>query len=68
MVLNGLSDYYKPTDCHLTNIKYLVVAGSSILVEGAGAASKAAALDLGDELAGKTVVLVVSGGPLDAAT
>jgi threonine dehydratase len=38
------------------------------LAEGAGAASLAAAMKLRDRLAGKTVVCVMSGGNLDAAT
>jgi threonine dehydratase len=35
------------------------------LAEGAGAASLAAALKLGDRLAGKKVALIMSGGNLD---
>ena len=38
------------------------------LAEGAGAASLAAALKLRTQLAGKRVVIVLSGGNIDAAT
>jgi threonine dehydratase len=38
------------------------------LAEGAGAASLAAAVKLRSQLAGKTVVCVMSGGNIDAAT
>lgn len=44
-----------------------LLADDSVLVEGAAASSVAAALQLGDELAGKTVVLPISGSNLSMA-
>lgn len=46
----------------------LALRATHNLAEGAGAAPLAAAMKLGDRLAGKTVVCVMSGGNLDAAT
>jgi len=44
---------------------YLLLEKTHNLTEGAGAASTAAALKMKDQLAGKTVVGVISGGNLD---
>jgi threonine dehydratase len=46
----------------------LALQATHNLAEGAGAASLAAAMKLRDRLAGKTVVCVMSGGNVDAAT
>jgi threonine dehydratase len=46
----------------------LLLRNTHNLAEGAGAASLAAALRLREELAGKRVVIVLSGGNLDTAT
>jgi threonine dehydratase len=45
----------------------LYLSGAHTLAEGAGAASLAAALQLGPQLAGRKVALVLSGGNLSAA-
>ncbi len=46
----------------------LALRATHNLAEGAGAAPLAAAMKLRDRLAGKTVVCVMSGGNIDAAT
>jgi threonine dehydratase len=46
----------------------LALRGTHNLAEGAGAAPLAAAMKLRDRLAGKTIVCVMSGGNIDAAT
>lgn len=59
-----LTDMVLVDDDEIADAVYRLLTGDSVLAEGAGAAATAAALQLGDDLAGKTVVLVVSGGNL----
>lgn len=59
-----LADMVRVTDEAIETAIYRLLSEDSVMAEGAGAASTAAALDLGEKLAGKTVVLVVSGGNL----
>jgi threonine dehydratase len=59
-----LADMVLIDDDEIEDAVYRLLADDAVLAEGAGAASTAAALKMGDDLAGKTVVLVVSGGNL----
>ena len=60
-----LSDMVLVGEDELRETVYLLLGETHNLVEGAGAASTAAALKLRSQLAGKKVVGVVSGGNLD---
>lgn len=62
-----LSDMVRVDDDALRDGVRRLLTGDSILAEGAGGAAVAAALERSDELAEKTVVLVVSGGNMDPA-
>jgi threonine dehydratase len=59
-----LDDFVLVEDMALEEAVRLLLVHSHNLVEEAGAASLAAALSLGEQLSGKKVVLVVSGGNL----
>lgn len=59
-----LPEVVRVDDDAIEEAVYRLLDDDSVLAEGAGAASNAAALEIGDALAGKTVVLVVSGGNL----
>ena len=59
-----LSEMVRVEDDDLGDAIHRLLTDDSVLVEGAAAASVAGALKLGDELAGKTVVLPISGGNL----
>lgn len=61
-----LADMVLLSDDELREALRLLVDEERILAEGAGAASVAAALQRGDELAGETVVLTVSGRNLSS--
>lgn len=56
-----LDDFVLVTDDQIEDAIYRLVDEESILAEGAGAAGVAAALALGEELAGQTVVVTISG-------
>lgn len=60
-----LSDLVLVSEEELREATFLLLKEHRHLVEGAGAASTAAALKLGSRLAGKKVVAVISGGNLD---
>ena len=60
-----LSDIVLVGEDELREAVYLLLKETHNLVEGAGAASTAAALKLGSHLTGKNVVAVISGGNLD---
>ncbi len=62
-----LTDFMLVTDEQINEAVRLLARDAKQLVEGAGAASLAAALELGEELRGKKVVGVVSGGNLPLA-
>jgi threonine dehydratase len=63
-----LDDLVELTEDELADGIRLALRTTHNLAEGAGAASLAAAKKLRDQLAGKRVVCVMSGGNLDAAT
>ena len=62
-----LSDFVLVSDEHINDAIRILARDAKQLVEGAGAASLAAAIKLRDQLSGKKVVGIVSGGnlPLD---
>lgn len=60
-----LSDVVLLSEEELREATYIILKETHNLPEGAGAAATAAALKLGGELQGKTVVGVLSGGNLD---
>lgn len=65
-ILNDhLSEMVRVDDDSLRKGVKQLLTDDSILAEGAGGAAVAAALERRDELVGKTVVLVVSGGNMD---
>jgi threonine dehydratase len=57
-----LSDFVLVSDAAINDALKLIAQHGKQIVEGAGAASLAAAIKLGDELRGKKVVGIVSGG------
>ncbi|USZ69897.1 threonine/serine dehydratase (plasmid) [Halorussus salilacus] len=62
-----LADMVLVEDDDLRDAIYRLLTADSVLAEGAAATSVAGALSLGDELAGETVVLPISGGNLSTA-
>ena len=60
-----LTDIVLVNDKEIRNAVYLILNETHNMVEGAGAASTAAALKMKDELHGKTVVSIISGGNLE---
>ena len=62
-----LSDMFTVSDEAIRDAIRRLIRDEHILVEGAGATSVAGALELGDELAGETVVLQLSGRNLAGA-
>lgn len=63
---NLLSDFVLVTDEQINDAIRILARDAKQLVEGAGAASLAAALKLRDQLSGKKVVGIVSGGNLES--
>jgi threonine dehydratase len=63
-----LDDVVTLTEEELMDGVRLALQATHNLAEGAGAASLAAAVKLKDQLRGKKVVCVMSGGNIDAAT
>lgn len=59
-----LDDFVLVSEEELRQAVYLYLAGAHTLAEGAGAAPLAAALKLKDDLAGRRVALILSGGNL----
>jgi threonine dehydratase len=64
----GLAGFVTVTDAAIAEALRLVLASTHTLVEGAGAAGLAGLLALREELAGKTVAVVLSGANIDAET
>ncbi len=62
-----LDDFILVTEEDLRQAIILVLEAAHLVVEGAGAASTAAALRLRERLVGKTVVLILSGGNITLA-
>ena len=56
-----LDEFVRVSDDQIEAAIYRLLDEDAILAEGAGASGVAAALDLGEELAGKTVVVTISG-------
>jgi threonine dehydratase len=59
-----LDDFVLVSDDEMRAAVRLLIEKAHTLTEGAGAAPLAAAISLGDRLAGRRVALVVSGGNL----
>jgi threonine dehydratase len=64
----GLAGFVTVTDAAIAEALRLLLASTHTLVEGAGAAGLAGLLALREELAGKTVAVVLSGANIDAET
>jgi threonine dehydratase len=64
----GLDDVVTMTEDELVGGVRLALRTTHNLAEGAGAAPLAAAMKLRDRFAGKKVVIVMTGGNIDAAT
>lgn len=64
----GLAGFVTVTDAEIAEAVRLVLAATHTLVEGAGAAGLAGLRVLREELAGKTVAIVLSGANIDAET
>ena len=64
----GLDDIVTLSEEEIAEGVRLALRTTHNLAEGAGAASLAAAMKLGDRLAGRKIVCVMSGGNIDAAT
>jgi len=67
-LLEGLAGFVTVTDDEIAAAVRLLLSTTHNLVEGAGAAGLAGLLRLRDELAGRTVAIVISGANIDAAT
>lgn len=68
IILNGVDEIVLVSDDEIRDAIRLVWRTTHNLVEGSGAAATAATIKLREQLAGKTVVNVISGGNLDSAT
>ncbi|MAE60563.1 MAG: serine/threonine dehydratase [Planctomycetaceae bacterium] len=64
----GLTDFVLADDAELAEAMRLMIEGTHNLVEPSGAAGLAGALKLADQLAGKTVAIVLSGSNIDTVT
>lgn len=64
----GLAGFVAVSDAEIAEAVRLVLSCTHTLVEGAGAAGLAGLMALREELAGKTVGIVLSGANIDAAT
>jgi threonine dehydratase len=67
-LLEGLAGFVKVDDGELAAAVRMLLRTTHNLAEGAGAAGLAGLVQLGDQLAGKTVAVVLSGSNIDAAT
>ncbi|MBS1788450.1 MAG: threonine dehydratase [Acidobacteria bacterium] len=65
---NGVDEIVLVSDDEIRDAIRLLWRTTHNLVEGAGAAATAASFKLREQLAGKTIVNVISGGNLDSAT
>lgn len=64
----GLAGFVTVTDAEIADAIRMLIRTTHNLAEGAGAAGLAGLLKLRDQLAGKTVAIVLSGANIDAAT
>jgi threonine dehydratase len=67
-LLEGLAGFITVTDAEIAVAMRVLLAATHNLVEGAGALGFAGLLKLRDQLAGKRVGIVISGGNIDTAT
>ena len=67
-LLAGLAGFVAVSDAEIASAIRHLIATTHNLAEGAGAAGFAGLLRLRDQLAGKTVAVVISGANIDAAT
>ena len=65
---DGLAGFVTVTDAQIAAAIRLMIRATHNLAEGAGAAGLAGLLALRDQLAGKTVAVILSGSNIDAAT
>lgn len=65
---DGLAGFVTATEAELAAAVRLYIRATHNLAEGAGAAGLAGLVKLRDELAGKTVAVILSGSNIDAAT
>jgi len=65
---DGLAGFVTATEAELAAAIRLYIRTTHNLAEGAGAAGLAGLIELRDELAGKTVAVILSGSNIDAAT
>ncbi len=68
IILNGVDEIVLVSDSEIIRAIRLLWRTTHNLVEGAGAAATAAAMKMREQLQGKNVVHVISGGNLDLAT
>jgi threonine dehydratase len=67
-LLEGLTGFITVTDAEIASAMRVILGATHNLVEGAGALGLAGLLKLREQLAGKRVGIVFSGGNVDAAT
>jgi threonine dehydratase len=67
-LLEGLAGFVAVTEAEIAEAMRTVISTTHNLVEGAGAAGLAGLMKLRDELAGRRVGIILSGGNVDAAT
>jgi threonine dehydratase len=68
VLLEGLAGFVKVDDAELAAAIRMLLRTTHNLAEGAGAAGLAGLVQLREQLAGKTVAVVLSGSNIDAAT
>lgn len=67
-LIEGLTGFVTVSDGELAEAMRVLLRTTHTLVEGAGAAGLAGLLKLRDQLAGKTVAIILSGANIDTAT
>jgi threonine dehydratase len=67
-LVRGLTGFVTVTDAEIAEALRLLLRTTHTLVEGAGAAGLAGLMALRDELAGRTVAVILSGGNIDEET
>jgi threonine dehydratase len=67
-LIEGLAGFVKVSDADLAEAMRTLVRTTHTLVEGAGAAGLAGLIRLRQQLAGKSVAIVMSGANVDAPT
>jgi threonine dehydratase len=64
----GLAGFVAVSEAQIADAVRMMIRTTHNLAEGAGAAGLAGLRALGDELAGKTIAIILSGSNIDAAT